>query len=186
MHELVVGGVRSGKSAAALARARAWLAEPGREAAFVATAIAGDEAMRARIDAHRAERARLLPRVNTVEAPRALPETISRLAAPARLLVVDCLTLWLANLRAPLAGAPLGDAAYQAHVRALLAALAAATGPVVIVSNEIGLGVMPADASSRAYVDDLGRLNQDVAALCARVTLMVAGVAVAVKGRATT
>ncbi len=181
MHELILGGVRSGKSAAAIARAQAWLAAAGREATFIATAVAGDAALRERIAAHARERAQRVPALATVEAPLDLPEAIARCTTPQRLLVVDCLTLWLANLRAPLAGAPLADAAFEARVQALLDALAAAAGPVVLVSNEIGLGVLPADALSRGYVDDLGRLHQRAAALCARVTLMVAGVEVPVK-----
>ncbi len=181
MHELILGGVRSGKSAAALARAQGWLAVAGREATFIATATAGDASMRQRIEAHARERARRLPALATVEAPLELPETIARNSAPQRLLLVDCLTLWIANLRAPLAGAPLDDAAFEARVQALLDALAAASGPLVLVSNEIGLGVLPADALSRRYVDDLGRLHQRVAAQCARVTLMVAGIEVPVK-----
>jgi adenosylcobinamide kinase/adenosylcobinamide-phosphate guanylyltransferase len=181
VHELILGGVRSGKSAAALARAQAWLAAAGREATFIATAVAGDGAMRRRIEAHARERALRLPAMATVEAPLALPEAIVRHALPQRLLVVDCLTLWLANLRAPLSGAPLADTAFEARVQALLDALAEASGPAVLVSNEIGLGVLPADTLSRRYVDDLGRLHQRVAARCVRVTLMVAGVEVPVK-----
>jgi adenosylcobinamide kinase/adenosylcobinamide-phosphate guanylyltransferase len=100
---------------------------------------------------------------------------------------VDCLTLWLGNLLMPPSGdglpdeTVLDDAGWQAACAGLIDALAATPGPVVLVSNEIGLGVVPLGAEARRYVDELGRLHQRVAAACARVTLMVAGIEMAVK-----
>jgi len=192
-HELILGGARSGKSRCAESRAAAWLATPGHDALLIATALAGDAEMAERIACHRTDRAARLPALATVEVGAELALTITEHAAPHRLLVVDCLTLWLTQLRMPLPAlvdpdrpaaladplAMLADA--DRHTAALLQALAMAAGPVVLVSNEIGQGVMPMSAEARAFVDALGRLHQQVAALCGRVTLMVAGLELAVK-----
>ncbi|URI11728.1 bifunctional adenosylcobinamide kinase/adenosylcobinamide-phosphate guanylyltransferase [Aquincola tertiaricarbonis] len=185
MHELILGGQKSGKSRTAEARAAAWLqAGAGREATLVATALAGDEEMDRRIQRHREERAARVPGLATVEVPRALPEAVQQLAAPQRLLVVDCLTLWLTQLAMPLHGPAADEAALAAQRSALCRALAQAGGPVVLVSNEIGLGVAPMSREARRFIDALGLLHQAVAAACSRVTLMVAGCELAVKGRA--
>ena len=178
MHELILGGARSGKSRCAEQRAAAWLRRPGHGALLVATALAGDDEMRERIARHRSDRARRVPALATREVPLALPEALQQ-AGPEQLLVVDCLTLWMTNLHMPLHGGPLRDA--PARESALLAALAAARCDVVLVSNEIGLGVMPLSPEARRFVDTLGRLHQQVAALCERVTLMVAGLEWTVK-----
>lgn len=180
-HELLLGGVRSGKSRTAEARAAAWLAAPGREACLVATATAGDAEMRERIARHRAERALRVPTLRTVEEPLALPEALHEQSRAERLVIVDCLTLWLTNMLMPQRGAGLDDAAWQRREQALLAALREAPGPVVLVSNEIGQGVMPLGAETRRFVDALGALHQQVAALCERMTLMVAGQALVLK-----
>lgn len=175
MRELILGGVRSGKSAAALARARDWLAQDAHEAALIATARAADEGMRERIARHRAERARLVPRLATIEEPLALAQTLGRFSAPGRLVLVDCLTLWTANWLAPAQGAPASDSDWGERVAQLVSALAAARGPVTLVANEIGLGVIGADALTRRFVDAAGALNRRVAAVCERVTLVMAG-----------
>jgi adenosylcobinamide kinase / adenosylcobinamide-phosphate guanylyltransferase len=96
-------------------------------------------------------------------------------------VVVDCLTLWCTNLRMPLSGEPLDEPAWCAHEAALIECLGRAPGPVVLVSNEIGLGVMPMGAPTRHFVDALGRLHQRVAGVCSRVTLLVAGLELPVK-----
>lgn len=185
MHELILGGQKSGKSRTAEARAAAWLqAAPGHEATLVATALAGDDEMDRRIQRHREERAERVPGLATVEVPQALPEAVQQLAAPQRLLVVDCLTLWLTQLAMPLHGPAADEAALAAQRSALCRALAQAAGPVVLVSNEIGLGVAPMSREARHFIDALGLLHQAVAAACSRVTLMVAGCELAVKGRA--
>lgn len=195
MHELILGGARSGKSRTAEARAAAWLqAGAGRSAVLVATAWPGDGEMAERIARHRADRAARLPALQTVEAAQRLGATLQRLAAPQRLLVVDCLTLWLTQCLLPPPGLPVGLAAAQGsedapadwptEQAALLQALQAlddAEAPVVLVSNEIGLGVMPMSREARACVDALGALHQAVAARCRRVTLMVAGCELRVK-----
>jgi adenosylcobinamide kinase/adenosylcobinamide-phosphate guanylyltransferase len=181
-HELILGGVRSGKSRTAEARAAAWLAGAAqREAVLVATALPGDAEMAKRIARHRAERAACLPALATREVPRALPQALRELAAPQRLVVVDCLTLWLTQCLLPSDGAGLAPDDWQREQRSLLDALAAAAGPVVLVSNEIGLGVMPLSSETRRFVDALGVLHQQVGERCARVTLLVAGIEFTVK-----
>lgn len=178
--ELILGGQRSGKSRCAEARARAWLQDgAGREAVLVATALPHDDEMRERIARHRAGRT---PGLATEEVPRALPDALHRLGAPHRLVVVDCLTLWLTNLLMPLKGPAMNDGAWHTHRDALCDALARAPGPVVLVSNEIGLGLSPMSTEARRFVDELGRLHQAVASRAGRVTLMVAGLEMPVKG----
>ena len=181
-NELILGGARSGKSRAAEARAAQWLAVPGREAVLVATALAGDGEMALRIARHQADRAARVPQLGCLELQGGdLAHAVSAKSTPQRMVLVDCLTLWLTQLLMPLHGVPATDAQRQQAVQALLDALAAAPGPVVLVSNEIGLGVLPLGAETRQFVDALGWLHQAVAAACGRVTLMVAGCALAVK-----
>lgn len=183
-HELILGGAKSGKSRAAEQRAAAWLAGAGeRRATLVATALPGDDEMRARIERHRADRALRLPALDTVEAPCALGATLRRLAQPQRLLVVDCLTLWLTQCLLPPPGVAAVDwpPDWTQERDALLAALRDSVSPIVLVANEVGLGVMPLSREARACVDALGLLHQDVAAHCRRVTLLVAGCELRVK-----
>lgn len=180
-HQLLLGGQRSGKSRRAEELAAAWLASPGRSACLVATALAGDDEMAARIDRHREDRARRVPGLRTVEAPRALGAEVARLSRADTMVLVDCLTLWLTNLLMPMEGAPVDAAGLEVACDELLAALASAPGPVVLVSNEIGLGLSPMTSEARRFVDELGRLHQRVAGRCASVTLMVAGLPLVVK-----
>lgn len=179
--ELILGGQRSGKSRAAEARATAWLAQSGHAAVLLATALPGDGEMRARIARHRLDRARRIAGLATVEAPRQLAAALQANSAPNRLVLVDCLSLWLTNLLMPLEGAALDDAALASARDGLCDALTAASGPVVLVSNEIGLGITPLTREARRFVDELGRLHQVVAALCSNVSLMVAGIEMPVK-----
>ncbi len=183
--ELILGGQRSGKSRRAEMLASQWLAaQPGHRAVLVATAQAGDEEMRVRIQRHQADRALRVPGMQTAEEPMDLAGAIRRHSDGQTLVVVDCLTLWLTNWLMPAepsAASSAGDASKNA-VEHLLHSLAHATGPVVLVSNEIGLGVIPMGADVRNFVDTLGRLNQDVAAVCQRVTLMAAGLPLFLKG----
>lgn len=182
MHEFILGGQKSGKSRCAESRAAGWLqAGAGREATLIATALAGDGEMAARIARHQADRARRVPGLATAEVPHALPEAIAELSTPRRLLVVDCLTLWLTQLQMPLHGAPLDEASALARQADLCSALRATPGPVVLVSNEITLGLTPMEPALRRFVDALGGLHQRVAAVCERVTLMVAGLEMPVK-----
>lgn len=170
-HHLIVGGQRSGKSRHAERLALRWARTPGHRVTVVATAEAHDDEMRDRIARHRADRP---AGFDTVEAPLRLCEALRAASSPHRLVVVDCLTLWLTNWLMPMNGAPsLEDWRGEcADLQRLLPQLAS---PVVFVSNEVGWGVMPMGREVRAYVDELGWLNQLVARQCAELTLMVAG-----------
>ena len=171
MAELILGGQRSGKTARAESLSAAWLAQSAQhKAVYIATAKALDDEMRARIERHRQDRAERVPRMVTVEEPVRLAEAMAAHAQPGSLVVVDCLTLWLANVGVQSAG--------------LAGAVSRIRSPLILISNEIGLGVIPMGRETREYVDALGRLNQQVAAVCDRVTLMVAGLPLAVKGGA--
>lgn len=141
--------------------------------------------MRQRIACHQHDRALRVPRLCTVEEPLALAGKITELSEPDTLLLVDCLTLWLTNWLAPMESATASKVSLAstptAPVAALLQSIADASGPLLLVSNEIGLGVIPLGAEVRAFVDELGRLNQQVASLCQRVTLMAAGLPLVLK-----
>lgn len=163
---LVLGGARSGKSRHAEA-----LAEHMPERVYIATAQARDDEMRQRIADHQARRG---PGWTTVEAPLDLACAIVGHAAPGRALLVDCLTLWLSNLME--AGRDPVDASTN-----LIDALAVASGPVVLVGNEVGLGIVPDTPLGRAFRDAAGRLNQDVAAACQRVVFVAAGLPLVLK-----
>lgn len=189
--ELILGGQRSGKSRRAEMLARQWLdASPDHRAVLVATAQPWDDEMRDRIARHQADRAERVPGMQTVEEPSELGAAIARLSQPDTLVVVDCLTLWLTNLLMPVPSAagqdsfaqPSADDLASAPINALLQALEKASGPVILVGNEIGMGVIPMGAQVRAFVDTLGRLNQDVARVCSRVTLMAVGLPLTLKG----
>jgi adenosylcobinamide kinase/adenosylcobinamide-phosphate guanylyltransferase len=188
--ELILGGQRSGKSRRAELLARQWLdANPAHRAVLIATAQPWDEEMRQRIARHQADRAERVPGMQTAEVHSALGEALAQWSQPLTLVVVDCLTLWLTNLLMPMeshdgqnAFAGQDNAALADRpIQTLLQAIAQATGPVVLVGNEIGMGVIPMGAQVRAFVDTLGRLNQDVARSCARVTLMAAGLPLTLK-----
>jgi adenosylcobinamide kinase/adenosylcobinamide-phosphate guanylyltransferase len=181
MRELILGGQKSGKSRAAVERARAWLAAAdARHAVLLATAEAGDAEMTTRIERHRLDRAVRVPALRTVEAGGDLQRAIDAHGAADTLLVVDCLTLWLTQRLMPLDGRAAPDLAAQTDT--LIDALVRAPGPVVLVSNEIAMGVIAIDRATRGFVDALGLLHQRVAAACERVTLMVAGCELAIKG----
>jgi adenosylcobinamide kinase/adenosylcobinamide-phosphate guanylyltransferase len=183
--ELILGGQKSGKSRMAEARAAHWLGTAEHQALLVATALAGDTEMADRIARHREERKARVPKLNTLEQAGALPELLAEWSRPHRMIIVDCLTLWLTQLLLPLEGAPLTDSGVQTHIAALAAAVRDAAGPVILVSNEIGLGVSPLSAEARRFIDALGLLHQTVAAACDRVTLMVAGCELTIRGAST-
>lgn len=165
---LVLGGARSGKSAFAETLAH----DGGEQRVYVATAERVDDEMAARIETHRARRG---THWRTVEAPIELAETIRRESVPRACLLVDCLTVWLGNLMHR--GHDV-DAAREA----LLESLAAARGPVVLVANEVGLGIVPDNAMARAFRDHAGRLGQAVAAVAGRVYFVAAGIPMIMKG----
>ncbi|SFU52489.1 adenosylcobinamide kinase /adenosylcobinamide-phosphate guanylyltransferase [Polaromonas sp. YR568] len=182
--ELILGGQRSGKSRRAEQVAQLWLAQsPQHRAVMIATARPWDEEMRERIRRHQQDRAERLPGMTTVEEPLALAEALVRHSAPDTLVVVDCLTLWLTNLLMPAPGLELEEPARTAWEQAglLVSAIGSAPGPLVLVGNEIGLGVIPLGRETRSFVDALGQLNQQAAGACARVTLMAAGLPLTLK-----
>lgn len=187
--EFILGGQKSGKSRRAEVLAQRWLtASPEHQAVLIATAQPWDAEMVERIARHQADRAQRVPGMRTVEEPLALADVLRAHSAPNTLVVVDCLTLWLTNCLMPMTetheeNRPLALIEHG-FVAIFLEAIHAASGPVVLVGNEIGLGVIPMGSQVRAFVDTLGRLNQDVAATCERVTLMVAGQPLTLKGSA--
>ncbi len=173
MKELILGGVRSGKSALAQRRAH----ESGLQLTYIATATAGDEAMAARIQRHRLERG---DEWVLVEEPIALADALQQSAAPDRCLLVDCLTLWLSNL---LGGSgPTFEQRFHDQRQALLALLPQLPGHIILVSNEVNMGVVPLGALSRRFCDEAGWLHQALAQQCQRVTLTVAGLPLVLKG----
>ena len=192
--EFILGGQRSGKSRRAELLARQWLAQSGEHrAVMIATGQPWDDEMAARIAQHQADRAERVPGMTTVEEPLALSEALALHSQPHTLVVVDCLTLWLTNLFMPVQATPDDSQedfesnqpevqALNARTAMLLVAIEKTPGPVVFVGNEIGLGVIPMGRGTRAFVDALGRLNQDVAAVCQRVTFMAAGLPLYLKG----
>ena len=164
---LVLGGARSGKS-----RYAEQLVETAASCGtYCATAEPGDAEMAERIAAHRARRG---PFWHTVEASLALGQAIAAEAAPERPVLVDCLTLWLSNLL--LAGRQWSDEA-----DGLRRVLREVAGPVVLVSNEVGMGLVPETPLGRRFRDAAGRLNQDVAALADRVVFVAAGLPLVLK-----
>lgn len=177
---LVFGGARSGKSAWAERLAQ----ESGKEVVYVATAHAGDAEMQARIAHHRERRDAAW---RTVEEGMQLGAAIDTWSVPGRLVLVDCLTIWLSNLlfadacEFPEVGAVTPPAVFQRERAALLSALERAKGDVVMVSNEVGMGIVPQGAVSRWFVDEAGRLNQEVAARCERVVFVAAGLPLTLK-----
>lgn len=175
MRTLITGGARSGKSRYALELAARY-ARP----AFIATAEPFDGEMRARIERHREERG---PRWSVVEEPVDLAAALKRLPAGTEIAVVECLTSWLGNLIHRH-----GDAVASREpggieeVAAFLASLDRPPCPLVVVTNEVGLGIVPENALARAFADLAGRLNQAVAARAERVVLMVSGLPLVLKG----
>lgn len=168
---LIVGGARSGKSR----HAEALIRSVASAATYVATAEPGDTEMAARIAEHRARRDNAFWR--TIEEPLDLAAAIRAQADPARPILVDCLTLWLANLMAA------GRIA-EHEAETLCAALREAWGPVVLVANEVGLGLVPETPLGREFRDAAGRLNQQVAALADRVVFVAAGLPLVLKDTA--
>lgn len=158
---LVLGGARSGKSAFA----EQWMRDSGLERVYLATATAGDDEMRSRIAHHRQRRG---DNWMTVEEPLALVETLARETGRGRAILVDCLTLWLSNLM-------LAERDPDAESLRLARFLEAAECPVVLVSNEVGLGLVPETPLGRSFRDAQGRLNQIVAASVPNVVFIAAG-----------
>ncbi|SHH73216.1 bifunctional adenosylcobinamide kinase/adenosylcobinamide-phosphate guanylyltransferase [Massilia sp. CF038] len=178
---LVLGGARSGKSLYAERLAQA----SGHERFYLATACAGDAEMAQRIAHHRARREHGW---TTIEEPIALAETIERHDSAGTVILIDCLTLWLTNLmfsdgrRYPETGTAELPALFHQQRQALLDVLAHARGDIILVSNEVGMGIVPMGAVSRIFTDEAGRLNQAVAAVCDHAVFIAAGLPLVLKG----
>ena len=170
MKELILGGARSGKSALAERLALA----SAREVIYLATATAGDGEMSERIRHHQSRRPShwLL-----VEEPLELAATLQTHASANTTILVDCLTLWLANLLAAET-----EGLFQQQRDALLSCLPSLSGRILFVSNEVGMGIVPMGELTRRFVDEAGRLHQDLAQICDRVTMVVAGLPLVFKG----
>ncbi len=171
---LVLGGARSGKSRHAESLIEAALAAGACDGAtYLATAEPRDAEMAARIEEHRRRRG---GGWRTVEVPLDLVSALAAHAAPGRPVLVDCLTLWLSNLMA--AGRDT-----EAEAAALAVTLGTLAGPVVLVANEVGLGIVPDNALARDFRDRAGRLNQTVAQVAGRVLFVAAGLPLTLKDR---
>ena len=164
---LVIGGARSGKSVYAESLAGDTPIDP----VYIATGTPSDVQMAARIQEHRARRG---DRWRTVEEPLNLASIIANDAVPGCVVLIDCLTLWLANLMAAKYDPPTETAR-------LIHTLDAAAGPIILVTNEVGLGIVPDNALAREFRDHAGRLNQEVAGVADRVIFVTAGLPMTLK-----
>ena len=171
-HTLIIGGAKSGKSALALELAR----KQAGGLVFIATAQAHDREMARRIARHQAERG---PRWTTVEEPLELERALRAADAPGAVLLVDCLTLWLSNL---LTGAGLEPERVEERGRGLARLLPSLQASVILVGNEVGLGIVPQHPLARSFRDLSGGLHQRLARVCDRVILCAAGLPLVLKG----
>jgi adenosylcobinamide kinase / adenosylcobinamide-phosphate guanylyltransferase len=165
---LILGGARSGKSGFA----ENLVASCGKSALYLATAEPRDDEMRARIDTHRARRGSFW---TTAEEPLELVNRLLAVADQPQPILIDCLTLWLSNLL----GAE-RDIGFE--IERLLATLPQIKAPVMMVANEVGLGIVPENELARRFRDHAGRLNQKIAALADRVVFLAAGLPLTLKG----
>lgn len=170
MKQLILGGARSGKSALAETLAL----ESTLEVVTIVTAEAADEEMAARIQHHQQQRP---PHWRVVEEPLLLATALAREASPQRCLLVDCLTLWLSNLLC------CDDPQFlDRQISSLIDGLVPLPGRIILVSNEVGLGIVPMNPQARRFRDLAGRLHQDLAAHCEQVVFTVAGLPLVMKG----
>jgi adenosylcobinamide kinase/adenosylcobinamide-phosphate guanylyltransferase len=167
---LIIGGCRSGKSRQAL---RLGEVIQGKKI-FIATCIPRDDEMKKRVSNHRKERG---PDWETVEAPIDLPEAISECTAKADIVVADCLTLWISNLIME----KTGEKKTVMEINRLVHSIKNSPSPVILVSNEVGAGIVPENHLARIFRDSAGFVNQKVAASSNRVIWMVAGIPVVIK-----
>ena len=181
MRELIIGGARSGKSQLAEKRAL----ESGLHVIYVATAQVQDAEMSRRVAHHRARRPAAW---GLIETPLELAASLQQQAAADTCLLVDCLTLWLSNLlfagraaQQAEAGQNIACPLFDKQIHALADCLPHLPGEIILVSNEVGCGIVPMNPISRLFADEQGRLNQRIAALCERVTLVAAGLPITLK-----
>jgi adenosylcobinamide kinase / adenosylcobinamide-phosphate guanylyltransferase len=188
---LVFGGARSGKSSYAESLAESLAQLGAKPVLYIATAkppkTDADSEMQARIAHHQARRN---PAWETLEVPLELGKAIEAHSKPECVIVVDCLTVWLSNLlfdasaNYPEIGVIDLPAKFVTQRQALLDVLSKAKGDIILVSNEVGMGIVPMGAINRLFIDEAGRLNQAVAAVCDRVVFVAAGCPLVLKGSA--
>ncbi|MBI9074574.1 MAG: bifunctional adenosylcobinamide kinase/adenosylcobinamide-phosphate guanylyltransferase [Desulfatibacillum sp.] len=169
----IVGGCRSGKSTIALDLADGLRST---EKIFIATCQPLDEEMEDRVARHQADRG---PEWKTVEEPLALPMVVEEMARPGKVILVDCLTLWISNL-------VLADHSrdqIEEHATNLARIIQNSPCPVILVSNEVGAGIVPENALARQFRDAAGKVNQITAKACGQVLWVVAGIPVSIKGK---
>ncbi len=182
MKELIIGGARSGKSLLAEQRAQ----DSGLNVVYLATAQALDGEMARRVAHHRERRPASW---GCVEENLHLAAKLREIAAPDTCVLVDCLTLWLSNLlfagvaaKQAEAGEAIDCPLFREQTAALVELLPGLPGRIILVSNEVGWGIVPMHPVSRLFADEQGRLNQRVAAVCEQVTLVAAGLPLKLKG----
>jgi adenosylcobinamide kinase/adenosylcobinamide-phosphate guanylyltransferase len=170
---LILGGARSGKSAYAEKIA----SESGLAVTYIATAQVYDREFGTRVEHHKTRRP---GHWHTVEVPHHLAATLHREAAADRCLLVDCLTLWLAQCICPECAPPEG-VDWSTERAEFLQTLTSLPGKILLVSNEVGMGIVPLGEINRQFQDEAGRLNQAVAALCDEVVFIAAGLPLKLK-----
>lgn len=173
MKLLVTGGARSGKSAFALNIAQNWSLKQNVKRFFVATAQALDDEMAERIKKHKEERPR---EWNCIEEPLELASTLKRLSDEANVVLVDCLGMWTSNNLKD------DDDCFGKKVEELMEEIKNFKGSLALVSNEVGLGIVPADPGSRRFRDRLGTINREAASVCRQAALVVSGIPLWLKG----
>lgn len=167
---LILGGARSGKS-----RYAQQLAAEFKKVTFIATARPDDVEMRRKIATHRAERP---PSWRTIEAPLELPDVLRKEGKRSDVLLIDCLTVYVANI---LGSKDSSEQRFRGHLQEICEVLQNSKASVIVVSNEVGSGIVPAYRSGRIYRDLLGQFNQGVARIADRVIFMVAGLPLTIK-----
>lgn len=173
MLTLIIGGARSGKT-----RFGQFLCPPGGQVAYIATARPEDDEMRARVERHRADR----PAVwTTIEEPLALAAAVRRAAPDSGWILIDCLTVWLSNLCWELRDRPAAEIECAAAAEIDAIAASSPGAEVILVSNEVGGGIVPGHPLSRAFRDLQGLVNQRAAAAANRVFLTIAGIPLRIK-----
>lgn len=185
MNELILGGARSGKSRHAEQRALDAARQDGLKVVYIATAESRDGEMARRIAHHRERRP---ADWGCIEEPLHLAARLRELATPDTCILIDCLTLWLSNLIFAGQAAAQAEACeaiscpiFACEIAALIETLPQLPGRIILVSNEVGWGIVPMHPVSRLFADEQGRLNQRVAAVCQRVTLVAAGLPLILK-----
>jgi adenosylcobinamide kinase / adenosylcobinamide-phosphate guanylyltransferase len=176
MKTLLIGGARSGKSALA----QRWATERSNNVCTLVTGAETDPEMAARIAAHRRDRP---PHWQVREEPVSLGRALREESTPGRLILLDCLTLWISNCLWPPSFDPAtaGDSVWRNERADFLDTLGTSTTDVIIVTNEVGAGIVPDNAASRTFRDEQGWLNQSVAAICAEVFFVTAGLPLRLK-----